>query len=246
MSGIVTADLADRWRRARIAALASLLPATDTRASNDELALLTRALAVDGAEAYRRVFDNSLRLGQGCARWFGHEPALGELPALLSELQSSCLRGQWQPCEGEAALTLSRIGCEASGACDYWREAIDGLVLGLSGGIRHARHHSCGHGGSSCVDVIYVDPESPLRFGSIPEPMQAGLERVRGTARHFDSSIDVKYLGVSEGVLLYQIERSGCGGELDVGAVIEKGLRKRFPDLALREISPRPVLEPTG
>lgn len=246
MPGIDTHDLAERWRRARIAALAALLPATDGSRDSDELALLTRALAVDAAETYRRVFDNSLRLGQSCARWFDHEPALGELPALLQALGSPCLQGQWQAMDGEPALSLSRAGCEAAGACDYWREAIDGLVLGLTGGIRHARHESRGHGGNTCVDVVYVDPESALRFGSIPEPMREGLERVRGTARRFDSSVDVKFLGVSEGVLLYQIEKSGCRGELDIGPVVEKGLRNRFPDLALREISPRPVLESTG
>lgn len=238
------ADLADRWRRARRAALRSLL--TEAGDDEDEVALLTRALAVDAAETYRRVFDNSLRLGQGFARYFGAELPLGALPDLLSALGSPCLQGDWRGHDEEPALLLSREGCASVGACDFWREAIDGLVLGVTGGIRHARHVSRGHGGAACVDVLYLDPESSLRFGEIPETMREGLERVRATARRFDSRVDVTFLGVSEGVLLYQLVKNGCSTELDVKSVVESGLRKRFPDLALREISPRPVLEPTG
>lgn len=239
----LAADLGDRWRRARLAALRALVTDPD---ESDELALLPRALAVDASEVSRRVFDNSLRLGQSFARFTGHELALGELPDLLMALGSPCLQGAWRECASEPALTLVRDGCAAVGACDYWREAIDGLVLGITGGIRHARHQSQGHGGDRCEDVVYVDPESSLRFGSIPDEMQDGLSRVRASARRFDASVDVVFLGVSEGVLLYQLNKNGCAGELDVASTVERGLRKRFPDLALREISPRPVLDPTG
>lgn len=239
----LAADLGDRWRRARLAALRAFVA---DPAETDEMALLTRALAVDANEVSRRVFDNSLRLGQSFARFAGHELALGELPELLLALGSPCLQGAWRACASEPALTLTRDGCGAVGACDYWREAIDGLVLGVTGGIRLARHQSQGHGGARCEDVVYIDPESPLRFGSIPDEMQDGLARVRASARRFDASVDVVFLGVSEGVLLYQLKKNGCASELDVASMVERGLRKRFPDLALREISPRPVLEPTG
>jgi hypothetical protein len=244
-------DLADRWRRARRAALFAVVPEAD-RGELDE-PLLARALARDAASVSRRVFDNSLRLGTGFARHFG-EPDLNELPHVLGTLGVPCLHGDYAPARGERALELTREGCDAApsaGRCDFWREAVDGLVLGMTGGIRHARHESRGHGSGRCRDVFFVDPESALRFGPIPEAMASALERVRGLVRAFQSSIDVEFLGLSEGTLYYQERRGGgCqggeGGDVSVASLVQRSIRRRFPEVSVREISPRPVLAGDG
>jgi hypothetical protein len=237
-------DVALRWHHARRAALRAVVVEADGTESEDEL--LSRALARNADDANRKVFDNSLRLGLGFTRFFEKEFSLGELPSVLEELGVPCLAGAWNPVEDEPAITLERAGCPAGAlgraTCDWWREAIDGFVLGITGGIRHARHASIGHGDGRCVDVLYVLPESQLRFGAIPSELHEGLERVRRMAKSFDSSVDVEFLGISEGTLLYQLKRSGCGGDLSMSSVVERDLRRRYPQLGLREISPRSVL----
>lgn len=238
-------DLSARWRHARRAALRAQLPESGPEAGDDDL--LAAGLAANADDATKRVFDNSLRLGVGFTRAFDKELSLGELPAALSELEAPCLAGTWAPAEGdEPALTLARDGCPAAklgpAACEFWREAIDGLVLGITGGIRHARHESVGHGGARCFDVVYVRPESPLRFGAIPSEIRDALEEVRRTAATFDSTVRVDFMGISQETLYYQLTRAGCGGDLSISSVVERAVRRRLPDLKLREISPRPVL----
>lgn len=236
------ADLAGRWSRARCSALRAVVAGRD--GSEDDL--LPIALATDAAQVHHRVFDNSLRLGGGFARLHG-VLAFADMPRALGAMRVPCLDGAWRCFDGEEALALARPGCplgtSGAAACDYWREAIGGLVLGMTGGARHARHESLGRRGERCVDYFYVDPESPLRFGPLPESLGAELERVRRTARAFDGATTVRFLGVSEGVLLYRIDRAGCGGQLDVRAIVERAVKCRFPDLELREISPRSVFD---
>jgi hypothetical protein len=54
----------------------------------------------------------------------------------------------------------------------------------------------------------------------------------------------VRFLGVSEGVLLYQLYVAGCGDTRRAArAHVEAMLAKKLPQLLLRELSPRPVLD---
>jgi len=238
------ADLAARWRFARRAALRGALPATAAAEEGDD-GLLARAIGEKHPEIERKVFDNSLKLGTGFSHFFDREVPLGELPSLLSRMGVPCLHGAWSEAQGGGARVLERGGCPAAGAeaCGWWREAISGLTLGVTGGVLHARHQSVGSGGARCVDVFYLDPESPLRFGPIPDEMGEGLAEVSRVARAFDSTVNVEFLGVSEGVLFYQIHQPGCGGGVSVSSGVERGLRRKFPGLGLREVSPRPVLD---
>jgi hypothetical protein len=247
-------DLAQRWSRARRSALCAVLeqPSSD----QSEAELLTLAAVKDLRETMRRGFDNSVRLGRGFARNF-RPLSFAELPALLAHLAPAapCLAGTVQPID-KAGWLLTRNGCSCVPSphqCDWWREVTDGLVVGLTGQVseqqgdtvvRHTRHRSLGHGDDTCVDVLYADAESPLRYGSIPEHMRAGLDTVARTIARFDSTKKVTFLGLSEGVLLYQLRQHGCGedGAIDVAHTLERTLARRFPKLALLEISPRSVL----
>lgn len=242
-------DLADRWRRARRAALqASVAPCSPDEAEQD---LLTRAFQEDRGGVLRRVFDNSLRLGVGFARYFGSEIPLGDLPVILPQLGAPCLSGRYRPCEEEPAYFLEQSGCDASAlgavACDWWREAIEGLVLGITGGIFYTRHASAGHGGGVCVGVLYILPESDLRFGPIPEVMAATLQGVARTVKTFHSSLEVEFLGMNEGALFYRVRRRGCGDTpLHAQSLVERGIHRRFPGVELREVTERSVLGTEG
>lgn len=242
-------DLAARWRRARRAALqASVAPGSTDETEQD---LLVRAFQEDRGGVLKRVFDNSLRLGVSFARYHGSEIPLGELPAVLPRLGAPCLSGRYRPCEEEPAFFLEQGGCgiEALGpaACDWWREAIEGLVLGITGGIFYTRHASAGHGGGVCVGVLYMHPESPLRFGPIPEVMRDATAGVTRTVRAFHSSLEVEFLGMSEGILFYRIRRRGCGDTpLHAQSLVERGIHRHFPGVELREVTERSVLGTEG
>ena len=222
-------ELAERWRRAREA-----------------------ALAAPPAEQARRMFENSHFLGQGFARFHRAPVAPEQLPAALALLQAPCLQGRWSDVEGEAALRLERPRCCAAptaAGCDLWREAIDGLVLGMTGGVRHARHQSAGHGDPSCLDVLYADPQSPLRYGPLSDELQPGLESVRRLVSQFKGA-EIEFLGVCEGELLYRLTAPpsdpavacGASGPNTLQKIVESCLTRNLPTLKPRELSPRSPL----
>lgn len=235
-------DLSERWRRARRAALRAVVVPTTGDDGEDQL--LAQALGVDCDSTLRHVFENSLKLGTGFARFFHTEPALEDLPAVLARLMTPCASGTWTVLqEGEPALRLERAGCPAaahgSAACDYWREAISGLVLGMSGFL-HGRHASRGHKDPSCIDVFFLTPQSEHRFGPIPDEMRETLEGAVRLVKRFDSRVEIEFLGIAEGVLYYHEKRGG--GEVSTASQLKSAVQRRFPDLSLRELSPRPVL----
>ncbi len=232
-------DLESRWARARRAALRAVAGCVE---GEPDAVLAERAFEVDALEAARVTFDNSLMLGKGFRRH--HAPvAFSELGATLDALEGPCLRGKWALHPREAAWVLERQPCGGCAAvCDSWRESLDGLVLGLSGEGRATRHRSGGHGDSSCVDVVYLDPQSRLRFGFIPEEMREGLDAVEKFLGSLKGT-RVRCLGVSEGVLAYELEVDGCGGTEAVTALLTRAVKARWPELALRDVSPRSPFE---
>lgn len=235
-------ELSTRWRLARRAAC---LTVTGQNAGVlEDGALLRSALALDLPQTLRCLYDNSLRLGESYVRFHGRRIALSGLPDLLASLGAPCLTGAWRPVAGSPAHALERDGCPDAGACDAWREATDGLVVGLSG-ARHARHRSRGHGDPSCVDVVFGEERSALRFGPVPEALAEALERARRSVARFDSTADVVFLGLSEGVLFYEIRHSGGrASNIDVGELVRREVRRRAPEVCLREAGSRAVLGP--
>lgn len=237
-------ELSLRWRHARRAALRKVLPASTADTPDDEL--LRSALASDAAAAHRAVFENSLRLGRGYAAVEGSHATFSDLAGALPELAVPCAeRTPRAPEDDSAAMYLERDACPASAlgadGCDFYREAIAGLVLGMTGGILHTRHESAGHGGARCVDAVYVDPEWRDRHGTIPEPLRPHLDAVSATLRMFDSRARVEFLGVAEGTLHYVVRGGGGAGSLNVGGTLARLIHRRLPDLSLREVSPRAI-----
>lgn len=243
-------DLGRRWQHARHAALAAVLPAASSSSGDvDDAAILNAAPDDATAVALRRVFDNSRRLGDGFRRFHGAELTLAELPLALAQVAATaatCLRGSWTQAPDEDALVLERAGCPAGAggprSCDWWREAVSGLVLGVTGGLRHARHCSVGHGADQCIDVFHVDPQSPRRYGPIPDDMRAQLSAVARSVAILDASCTVEFLGLSDDVLYYRLPTAGCGGSVRGQPLVERSVRRRFPRVSLCEVTPRPVL----
>jgi hypothetical protein len=236
-------DLASRWRRARHAALCAVVPDVDEVETEEDH--LFRALERAPEDVLRLVFEHSQRLGEGFRRFYKLDLPITELAGFLPLLGVPCLAREWTRVADEHAYIAEHAGCAAPSqhahACDYWREAIEGLVLGMTGAVRHGRHASRGHGDPSCIDLLYIHPQSPLRFGPIPVELQAGLESIRRVAQAFDGSTKIRFLGLSEGVLHYQTQTLGEGGGVRVSTLVERGVARRFPGLATRDVTARPV-----
>jgi len=236
-------DLAERWARARKAAVERVIG--PTASSSPEADRLACATEVDETSLHRNLFENGVALGQGFRRFHRQTIALRQLPDVAEKLGVPCLRGEWEVTDDGRAARLTRPPCRAGCSreeCASWREAIDGLFAGLVENSRLTRVASGARGASACVDVFTDDPEHPLRWGGVPDELVEPLESVRRFVRSFKGS-DVRFLGVCEGALLYRLEAAGPT-ELRGSAqeLIERTLRQKFPTLEVRELSPRDVL----
>lgn len=230
-------ELAERWRRARGAALGT--------AGDEYLAL---AAVADGEldRALREVGLNSFRLGRSAA---AHHPAADEPAALAALLGASglpCLAAE-PVVEGDL-LHFRRAGCglaDRLGArvCDYHREAIDGLVCGLSNRLRFARLASRGRGESACEDLLYDASRPAARFA--PVPAEVGEHLAAPLRRLAEQGFSIRLLGIAERRLFVAADAgrgTACGPARLYLDLLASHLARRFPDLDLVDATPRAVV----
>jgi hypothetical protein len=264
-SGFTANDFRARWQRARVAALHSVFesamdtapstkPGAATSESLDEqeqrlLLLLSSAPDEKRDLALRAIFDFSRKLALSLSRHFGLVLELRDLQDIFSNLGLGCFSGSWEV--REDAIVLRRAGCQrpaelTSFYCDYWREAADGFVMGACEDERYARHASCGHQDSECVDVFFTEINRAVattqayRWGPIPAEMQEPLGEIR--ARFEKLGTKIKFEGFSEGALFYEMNSSSCGaGEKIMIEHLRRAVLEKWPDLILKDISPTAV-----
>lgn len=243
MTTNVTKDLAGRWQQARLAALRSVVGSMP--ALCEEASLLELALERDEDSTLRAVYDNSRKLGIGFRSYYRVDVPLSDIAALLPRLDTPCHFVAWERVGDPPHYRSNRTGCWVGElhprACAYYREATDGLVLGLSSCVHFARYDSVGSGGQRCVDALFVQPTSALRFGVTPDELKEPLEQVMRTVRALDSSARLEVLGVAEGVLYYTLEVVSAPGRVHPGSAIRQVLRRRCPSLELRDVTPRSI-----
>jgi len=248
--GFDVADFDRRWRLARFSAIGACLgesaPSGWSDLSEPEAISL---VPVEKAEhLLTLVFDQCRRLGQGVVRHFGLVWELADLREVLSLSGSACMSGQWR--SHQDAIVLERTGCDGvRGAgrllCDYWREAVDGLVTGTGEEERLARHASVGHGDFTCTDVLYRDTAaaSSPRWAPVTHEVSSALKAtIEQMAR---SGLRVELKGIAEGTLFYTLESAtgavcGTGGKL-VRETFARAVETRFPGLQSRDITPLAV-----
>lgn len=135
-------DLANRWHAARRSALTNSFPFA--MSSEDEYLQSLRSLsAIQYDELLKNIFLNSRKLGLGFQKAFGLVWDLSDLVEFLPALKSPCLHGAWEI--SSSARQITRSGCNGGTVgglqyCQYWREALDGLVTGLCENERFVRH----------------------------------------------------------------------------------------------------------
>jgi hypothetical protein len=246
-------ELARRWRSARCEALRTVVP--EAPCDLDESALLRLAHSRDAEASLKRVFDNSRILGLGFCRYHGVDLTLIDLTTLLAELGAPCHAGGFRRADDEPACRSAASPCAAgatAGWCDHWRESLHGLIGGLSSSVHFTRLQSPAHGAASCVDLLHVHADTHKRFVPVGADVEVALDEVRAKVGRIDPGAKLEFFGLVEGALHFRVQASprsapSCGTEgrgcgLDLPTIVQKAVHRRFPGLAVRDASPRPVL----
>jgi len=251
--GISFLDLGTRWAQARIAALRTVLVSTSTSVKfHDEQYLLSIVPAAAHDHALRAVFDNSRRLGRSASLQFGTLFEIDDFQSFLGFVGSSehvderseglhvpCLGGTWKT-SATGARTLTRQGCQAKSPtgffCSWWREAIDGLVMGLGDETRFVRHGSLGNSDDQCTDVFF--DEQPVggtktHWGPVPPLIADSLKPVAEKFTRLNVTLNID--GYADGRIFYRIAPpSGLYHELFKGEVA-----RRLPHVRVQDVAPR-------
>jgi hypothetical protein len=257
-------DLLVRWQKARLSAVEKakphLSPAANipkSQASNELLELenfLVMALQEPSEVAleqlYKNVFDHSRQLALSFSK---HKEVVFEIEDFKELFQDSeipCLKGEWQ--QKSEAYVLKRAGCESclkgnSAACHFWREAFDGLVMGLGDKERFVRHACQRQGDEACVDILFNDvgtAKKNLAWGQVPEHMSPGILKACDDFKD-KMKIGIEIKGLNEGILYYQFESSSdrlCGGGKILEDAFARKVQKIYPGIQLKETSPLAVM----
>ncbi|MGZ3773860.1 MAG: hypothetical protein ACXVCY_03135 [Pseudobdellovibrionaceae bacterium] len=202
-------------------------------------------------EVLKQTFLNSRKLGQSYQKKFSCSWEQSDFILYLERLAGHCFHGTWE--KKNNSSTLIRKGCHPGKQygprfCQYWREAADGLIIGLSDQERFARHACVETADELCIDVVYSDEviptdkiwENPLRWGPLPQSMTQELGEIENRFR--EMKVHLSFLGLSEKNLFYKLEPKenitcGTSGVLYRNRLQEL-IKKSFPDLTLKDASP--------
>lgn len=234
-------ELARRWGGARRAALRTIVPEVPAGATEDEL--LDAATAEDREAVLRRVFDNSHTLGIGFRRFHRVDLTLTDLSRLLPLLGAPCPASGLERDPRARESRSARLSCAAP-RCDYWREALHGLVSGLSTSVYYSRVKSPAAGDPDCVDLLHVDARSEARLQPVSEAMRASLAPVIDSVARVSPGSTVELLGLAEGALYVQLHRVDATCGLDLFPFLRHGVERAIPGLEVRDAGPRSVLDP--
>ncbi|MCO5143778.1 MAG: hypothetical protein M9962_11875 [Oligoflexia bacterium] len=245
-------DFSDRWLNARMSAIHSVLDSPQEKGNAEEHLLLQKVPVSQRDQLLKAVFDCSRQLGMGLSRYLSVSLGIQDFADILPLVSSSCFAKQEWRMHNDANVSekskCNFIEKTGSFGCDYWREALDGLVMGASDDVRLARHRSAGHGDSNCVDVLFYDKgKGPIKGqhnGEIPSEYSEGLQVL--SRQFLEKGITLKWMGYTEGVLLYCMEAGtsplcGAGGQL-MRDVLSIEVKKFFPKLVLRDVAPLAVI----
>lgn len=239
-------DAATGWRLARMRAFQlheHAFPVHDTEAA---ALLAARNWTTERHERLlRAVFDTSREFGLRLARFTGRPWTHAEIRTFVAEAGVPCFSGRWTDVDADAAV-LARTQCPATPgvlACSYWREALDGLTMGLGDRARHARHRSIGHGDARCIDVLYDQSASQHRYGPIPNDLATAAAPVIERMAHNGTRLEL--IGYSTGSLFYTTSTSrgrpcGAGNGLLLTA-FRNAVAKIVPRIEMIDATPRGV-----
>lgn len=242
-------DLGGRWTRAREAAFFQVVG--EKKGERESLQNLKLMSEESFESLLKAVFLNSRNLGRSYQK--SHQVAweLSDFEIFAPRLGGPCLKGLWE--DRPTAKVLVRAGCPSGSeggprVCQYWREAIDGLTVGISDDVGFVRHECLPSGNESCLDVFFQDEVSPTdaiwsnshKWGTIPGSMQADLDAIQ--RRFHAMKIDLTFLGLVEKEIIYKLEpreKLTCGTEgASYRTHLAELVKLKFPHLKLKDASP--------
>lgn len=224
--------------------MSALSPSPDAVA--DLAARFGRAVAaVSGdagaAEVQKKIFSNARVLGRGFVRTYGLVLEQDDLPGVLSALPTPCSQRSIE--RTESSVRLLSGGCSAASECARWREAFDGLVLGLSEDeVSFRRHRSVGAGDGGCADVLFATAceARELRYGAIPPELDIALAQMK-TRLSVIPGIDVDVLGCSERIIFYTAKARSS--EIATGDVVARAIARACPGYSAKDAAPAAVFK---
>jgi hypothetical protein len=243
-------DFSSRWQRARCSVLSSNNDSTMTE-NISEIDLISRIQNADKQkEILRKVFEVSKKLGHSAKWYYGIEWEAEDFKHIFSEVPVNCFSGTWMSIQG--GVKLERPGCEIAdkcGAfgCNYFREAMDGLSLGLTDEVTYTRHSSKAHGGSKCVDLFLLpEAANQMRFGPLPKVVDNATEQIEKQLSK--DNIRIEFLGEREGIVFYQWASDKARSCQDYSMIVNNIVENVFNNFKIsyntKDITPRAVLSP--
>lgn len=238
-------DVRRRWQAARIAALKQFLGSASDQPTDNEVAMLRQMPHAQRDDVLKAVYYNTRKFGHSVLRYFALLWDTHDVRDVLSGADVPCMQGQWST-DGQHVV-VERRGCSAPQqcgtlGCDYWNDAIDGLLMGLGDEVRHTRHRSVGHGDGLCRDRFSPRAQHSAAYGPLPEYLVsffANLEQ-RFAPKH----VRVTFVGYAAGVVYYEATArgTGCGGKI-WHTMLQSTVAKTYPTLRLQDVSPASVFD---
>src|SRR5690606_39175007 len=152
--------------------------------SRDEKELLHKAeksSSEDKELILKEIFLKSRDYGLGLKTINKATLTLDDITGIIKILKVPCFMGNWSVEPSLHYYTLERTVCplkeKSSFICEYWQEAMDGLIMGLGESERFSRHRSLVKGeNQNCLDVIYDSDYIDLRWGDIPDQLKKSCQ----------------------------------------------------------------------
>ncbi|MFN8671584.1 MAG: hypothetical protein U0457_05780 [Candidatus Sericytochromatia bacterium] len=193
----------------------------------------------------RKIFDESRFLGLKQRK--NNILNLEEIISFISSLEIDCFNREIQ--QKDNYLSLEKKDCfyknQNSYICTYWKEALDGLIMGLGDQERYSRYRSIKYGkNKTCIDAFYYENNRELQYGEVPEKIINFI--IRKNKKYSENNLQIKPLGLNENTFFYNIKDSSEISPFRKKFIIEafeKTFRKNFPDFIPFENSPKAVIE---
>lgn len=219
--------------------------------SNDENELLSKTDSLNEEEKeslFRKIFDLSRKIGLEILEKTEYL-TIKETIETINGLKIPCIDDSFKFDEKTKSANSTRKTCICNAnetSCQYWRESLDGLIMGLGDNERYVRYQSILFGkNETCVDVIYDSSVNDLKWGEIPFEISSNLKHI--IEKYQKKNVEIILKGLNEKNLYFQIKDkdSNLAGfrRKYILENFEETFKKKFPDFNPIEISPRAVIE---
>lgn len=249
---LLTQNHNETFNSSRVTLLANFINLnTEQISPNNEKELLSKINLLTEEEReslFRKIFDLSRKTGLEILKE-KENLNIKETVDIINSLEIPCIKASFEFDEATSSAKSTRETCICNAnenSCQYWRESLDGLIMGIGDNERYVRYQSILYGkNDTCVDVIYDSSVSDMRWGEIPFEISIALTPLIEKYQKKDVQIILK--GLNEKTLYFQIKDkdSNLSGfrRKYILENFEETFKKKFPNLSIFEISPRAVIE---